>query len=187
MPRVVDHAAYRKWLMEQCTQVFARHGYQIGMRDIAAALSISKGTLYYYFPTKEQLFRAVCESVVQADIAALHASAPAETSLAVRLEYLLRHCQERETWFVQQYLILTEYVRASGAEAIQHNPAITAATQAYTQAIADYLGVQQPATISGILMFINGLILQRYLDGQQTDFAHMARWMIDLVARGEER
>lgn len=187
MPKVVDHAAYRKWLVEQSTQLFAQHGYQIGMRDIAAALSLSKGTLYYYFSTKEDLFRAVCEAVVQTDIAALYAAAPPDASLAARLESLVRYCQAQEAWFVQQYLILTDYVRAVGAESVKQNSVIAQATQSYLLAIADYLNITNPATVSAILVFINGLIMQRYLDGQQTDYMQMTQWLIQLITRPDER
>lgn len=181
MPKVVDHVAYRKALVDQSTQLFAQHGYQIGMRDIAAALSVSKGTLYHYFPTKEDLFRAVCEAVVQSDIAALYASTPPDTSLAARLENLLHYCQTQEAWFVQQYLILTDYIRAAGAESARQNPVLVQATQTYLLAVAEYLKISDPTTIGGILIFVNGLIMQRYLDGQQTDFRQMAQWLIQLL------
>lgn len=57
MPKVVDHASYRQELLHRATEVFVTRGYaEVSMRDIAAAIDVSTGTLYHYFPSKEDLF-----------------------------------------------------------------------------------------------------------------------------------
>ena len=44
---------------------FAERGYAATkLEDVAAAAGISKGTIYLYFPTKEDLFRAVVRQAV---------------------------------------------------------------------------------------------------------------------------
>ncbi len=54
--------------------VFAEKGFAAARtEDIAKRASISKGALYLYFPTKEDLFRAVVKDAVAPNIAALQA------------------------------------------------------------------------------------------------------------------
>lgn len=57
MPKVVDHKAYRRELLQKARAVFAERNYaDVSMRDIAQSLNVSTGTLYHYFPSKEDLF-----------------------------------------------------------------------------------------------------------------------------------
>lgn len=57
MPKIVDHKAYRRELLQKARVVFAEKNYaDVSMRDIALSLKVSTGTLYHYFPSKEDLF-----------------------------------------------------------------------------------------------------------------------------------
>lgn len=50
----------RKTIIETASQVFAQKGYfNASMDEIAEKSGVAKGTLYYYFPGKEQLFSSV--------------------------------------------------------------------------------------------------------------------------------
>ncbi len=49
----------REEILDKATLIFAEHGYRnTDVQLIAAPLSISKGTIYRYFPTKQELFLA---------------------------------------------------------------------------------------------------------------------------------
>ena len=53
---------------------FADRGYAATkLEDVAAAAGISKGTIYLYFPTKEDLFRAVVRQAVLPNLEAAEA------------------------------------------------------------------------------------------------------------------
>lgn len=57
MPKIVDHRAYRRELLQKARAIFAERNYaDVSMRDVAEALKVSTGTLYHYFPSKEDLF-----------------------------------------------------------------------------------------------------------------------------------
>ena len=63
MPRVV--AVYkeeaRRNILEKAAGVFARNGYSsTTMDDIAGELGVSKGAVYQYFTSKDELFRELC-------------------------------------------------------------------------------------------------------------------------------
>jgi len=60
------HERRREQILERASVVFAKVGYpNTDVQDIADPLGISKGTIYRYFPTKEQLFLATVERGVR--------------------------------------------------------------------------------------------------------------------------
>lgn len=65
MPKIVHRETRRSEIVEAATRVFAERGYHLTrMEDVSAALGISKGLLYQYFETKEDLFMQVCLTLV---------------------------------------------------------------------------------------------------------------------------
>jgi AcrR family transcriptional regulator len=59
-------------IAEAAFEAFAEHGYaQTRVEDVAQRAGISKGLMYLYFRTKEELFRAVIRNVVTRRVDAL--------------------------------------------------------------------------------------------------------------------
>lgn len=53
-------------IMEHARRLFARKGFSaVSIHDIVSAAEISKPTLYYYFPDKEQLYSAVLGQIIE--------------------------------------------------------------------------------------------------------------------------
>lgn len=56
MPKIVNHDEYRQELLEKSFHLFTRKGYSnVSMKEIAAEVGVSTGTLYHYFPSKENM------------------------------------------------------------------------------------------------------------------------------------
>src|SRR5438270_7997137 len=56
----IDGSAKRRQIMEGARTVFLADGFDgASMNDIARVAGVSKGTLYVYFESKEQLFEAL--------------------------------------------------------------------------------------------------------------------------------
>ncbi|NYT60271.1 TetR/AcrR family transcriptional regulator [Alcaligenaceae bacterium] len=56
----------REALLDAAVREFSQQGFdKTSMRDIAAAAGMLAGSIYYYFPTKEQLFLAVHEHAIE--------------------------------------------------------------------------------------------------------------------------
>jgi AcrR family transcriptional regulator len=69
---------------------FAERGYAATkLEDVAAAAGISKGTIYLYFPTKEDLFRAVVRQAVLPNLEAAEQQFAAHTGSCGTLLRLL--------------------------------------------------------------------------------------------------
>lgn len=58
--------ARRDDLVRAAARVFAAHGYdQTSMPELADALGVGTGSLYHYFPGKEQLLIAICDQLME--------------------------------------------------------------------------------------------------------------------------
>jgi len=69
MPKVVPEykEEAKNRILEAANKVFAEKGYhEATMDDIAKRLGVSKGAIYLYFPSKEDLFEAMCKTAPQA-------------------------------------------------------------------------------------------------------------------------
>jgi AcrR family transcriptional regulator len=59
------YAANKDAILQEAARMFRVQGYdKTRMDDIADKLGLSKASIYYYFPTKEDLLLQVCESAV---------------------------------------------------------------------------------------------------------------------------
>ncbi len=86
LPRSRDRDARRKAILEIARDAFMREGYAaVSMSAISAKLGGSKGTLYNYFASKEELFAAVVSDNCEAeflDMISFQPDEPLEESLS---------------------------------------------------------------------------------------------------------
>src|SRR5271166_5322803 len=77
-------------IVEAALRLFADRGFAATkLEDVAAAAGIGKGTIYLYFPTKEDLFRAVVRQAVLPNLEAAEADMAAFTGSSADLLRLL--------------------------------------------------------------------------------------------------
>ena len=56
MPKIVNRDEYRQVLLEKSFYLVTRKGFNnVNMKEIAAEIGVSTGTLYHYFPSKEKM------------------------------------------------------------------------------------------------------------------------------------
>ncbi|MCX7806057.1 MAG: TetR/AcrR family transcriptional regulator [Planctomycetota bacterium] len=88
--------AKRERILEEAARLFSSRDYhQVLMDEIAEAAKVSKGTIYRYFPTKEDLFIAILQMAVERTVTALTAEMAAEDTA----EGKLRRVTERAISF----------------------------------------------------------------------------------------
>lgn len=81
--RRLSSASRRELLLVAALEEFGRRGFHLTqMEHVAVAAGVSKGLLYQHFPSKEELFTAVCTSIVD-DFTARFAAAVAEAGTSV--------------------------------------------------------------------------------------------------------
>ncbi len=81
--RRLSSASRRELLLVAALEEFGRRGFHLTqMEHVAAAAGVSKGLLYQHFPSKEELFTAVCTAIVD-DFTARFAAAVDEAETPV--------------------------------------------------------------------------------------------------------
>lgn len=60
-----DGTVTRERILREALEVFARHGFEgARMEKIASQVGINKASLYFYFKSKEELFRELFQSII---------------------------------------------------------------------------------------------------------------------------
>jgi AcrR family transcriptional regulator len=91
-PRPDVTAERRSQILEAATQVFSQMGLdQARMDDIVAASGLSKGALYWYFKSKDEIIAAILDSVFTREITQLQALLAAEGPVYDRLLRFVQH------------------------------------------------------------------------------------------------
>ncbi len=175
MPKIVDHDAYRQEIIATAIQLFVAQGYAgLGMRELAKALGISKSALYHYYPSKEALFGDVVESVVQSTVDELATPRAEATPFVEQFDGFVDYVLAHENGFAQEFLILTEYARL-GKDA-ESAAQMVSGTDRYVTAIATFLGIAIEEA-QAVYFQINGVLLQRLIDGGRTDLGDKLQWL----------
>lgn len=85
----------RERILEAAVSVFASKGYHdTKVDDIVAESNTSKGSFYFYFPSKQDIFLALVDTFADVLENRLRARLQAETSGVARLDLALRVCLE---------------------------------------------------------------------------------------------
>jgi AcrR family transcriptional regulator len=85
----------RDRILEAAVSVFASKGYHdTKVDDIVAESNTSKGSFYFYFPSKQDIFLALVDTFADLLESRLRARLQAETSGVARVDLALRVCLE---------------------------------------------------------------------------------------------
>jgi AcrR family transcriptional regulator len=73
MPRVIKHPDIRRAeLLDRATALFVQHGYDnVSLNDLIAAVGVSKGAFYHWFPSKDELITALAKRSARDQFAAI--------------------------------------------------------------------------------------------------------------------
>lgn len=169
MPKIVDRDRYRQELLSKCLAVIAAKGYAtITMRQIAAGLGVSTGTLYHYFPSKEELFDQLVEYISYQDTSEEMIAALRQLpTRADRLDAMFNYITENEDYFLRQTLMLLDFSRQKQRDEINHNETLRRAGERYEKAIARILEIDDPAIAILIINLFDGLIVRRLYQGDR--------------------
>lgn len=146
----------RRRIVEAALDLLTRHTYEsIQIRDIAERAEVALGTLYRYFPSKEQLFADVVLEWSSSFDDAVRARRPQLASDVEGLRLLLRRAVrafERNPNFVQLITVLG----ASADPAV--NEAFTAYSSSFAAAIADAVPNTAPDDVAVLVTLSNSLL-----------------------------
>jgi AcrR family transcriptional regulator len=173
-PQHERRARTRGSLLRAAGRVFAEHGYhQATLEAVAAGAGVSKGALFHYFPSKEQLFLALLEDLLAAgirDIDAVVAERGSESrDLGAAVETFLRRINSDPRWLplLLEFLAYGSRNPAAKARITEHflRPARAAPASA-----ARSLGIPESELLGhdelGLVLaaLVNGLAIERAFD-----------------------
>jgi AcrR family transcriptional regulator len=117
VPKVVDHQAYRAELIAKSFALFAEHGYAaLTMRELAKGLGVSTGTLYHYFPTKEELFHQLVATQTELDFTEGLPLVPVDGTIEERILASYRYVDENSRRLFLRFRIIGEYLATMATE-----------------------------------------------------------------------
>lgn len=152
--------ARRQAILDAVLQVWPQRSYpSLTMAELAQSLSLSKGTLYLYFPTKEDLFLSLYESLLSEWLAHVQTQLPhAHTprSLAVWLAHSLAQ-RPQLCALVPLVPSILEY-NISLERALQHKQWMLSQTLPVAQAIEQSLGNLPLGSGMQVLVVIHALV-----------------------------
>lgn len=90
-PRTDLSAVRKNQILDAAMVVFARSGFhEARMDDIVQESGLSKGTLYWYFKSKEEIITAISQRLFTTDIESVESLLTAEGTVSERLQQLIR-------------------------------------------------------------------------------------------------
>jgi AcrR family transcriptional regulator len=170
-PQRERRARTRAALLRAAGRVFAEHGFhQATLEAVAGEAGVSKGALYHYFPSKEQLFLALLEDRLGAgldDIEAVVAERGTDSRhLGAATDTFLRRINSDPRWLplLLEFLAYGSRDPVAKAEIIEHflRPAREAPARA-----ARSIGIPESELLSpdelGLTLaaLVNGLAIER--------------------------
>jgi AcrR family transcriptional regulator len=173
-PQRERRARTRAALLRAAGRVFAEHGFhQATLGAVAAEAGVSKGALYHYFPSKEQLFLALLQERLGAGLADVEAVVAERGTdsrhLGAATDTFLRRINSDPRWLplLLEFLAYGSRDPAAKAEIIEHflRPAREAPASA-----ARSIGIPESELLShdelGLTLaaLVNGLAIERAFD-----------------------
>lgn len=130
-------------ILDAATTVFARSGFsKARMDDIASESNLSKGALYWYFNSKDEIILAMMDRLFERELADLHALQQADRTATERILEFTEFFIEDMTQLLQLMPIAYEYLAlAFRDEAVQ---------QALSKYLRSYLELIAPIIQQGI-------------------------------------
>ena len=103
---------YRQELLRRSLDVFAEKGFaSVKMRDLAQALDISTGSLYYYFPDKDQMFEQLVETLSMQDLRDFSSLLETKKTARDKFDALNEFIRDNEQSLMKQTNVMLDFCR----------------------------------------------------------------------------
>lgn len=170
MPKIVDHDQYRKELLAKSFSLFAEKGYAaITMREVAQGIGVSTGTLYHYFPSKEELFGQLIEQSCQEKLLIVKGRVKNAQTLKERIALVAQYIEEQEDHMMKQTHLWMDFCKHHPAE--PNEPSLwQRINHHHEQAAIDILEITNPEIVKLFSCLIDGIILERILGDREVSF-----------------
>ncbi len=179
MPKIVDHEAYRKELLEKCLKLFAAKGYSnTTMREIAETTGVSTGKLYHYFPTKQSILEKMLVFVRERNLDNYLEKIKKSETLKDKIDYITRFLLENENYHKDLILITVDLIRHYDLDKT---------AEIFTEFSADYQElIRREFDISEVVsksvtIFLLGLVVHKIITPDHVSYERQISSVYELV------
>src|ERR1041385_4809178 len=160
---LADESAKRRQIIEGARAVFLAQGFDAAsMNDIARKAGVSKGTLYVYFKSKEDLFEAITEEQCRMQAEGVFVLDPADQDVAAVLTRLgnafAQYLLSRSTSSIRTVIAIADRMPEVGRQLYATGPAVGIAK------LSRYLGAQVEAGVLDIAVEDCDIVAGRFLE-----------------------
>lgn len=161
MPKLVDHDVYRKELLDKCFSIFTRKGFSgVTMREIAAEIGVSTGTLYHYFPTKESIMEHMFSYVQETNVNEFLSVTEKMESITEKLDMFVEKWKEFGSFYQSVMLLSIDVLRNVSSE--NSEKIFINFSNHYTGALSRELNIPEDEARS-LFIYLLGIILHSML------------------------
>jgi AcrR family transcriptional regulator len=155
MPKIVNHDEYRHKLLEKSLHLFTRKGYHnINMKEIAAEIGVSTGTLYHYFLSKENMLAHMIAWIGDKNAGEYVRRTRSVDSIHDRFDMLVDFWKENGDLYENIMLLAIDIYRNLDSE--QWKKVYSFFAERYTDGVSKRLNISRQFT-SFIFIYILGL------------------------------
>jgi AcrR family transcriptional regulator len=173
-PRTDLSAVRKNQILDAAMLVFARSGFhEARMDDIVQESGLSKGTLYWYFKSKEEIIIAISQRLFATDIESVEGLLKAEGTVSERLQQLIRERVQGLQEMSDVVAILVEFYAVA-----LHQDGVRQLIRTYFQSFHDLLvALIQQGIERGEFRPVDALAAATALDAVFEGL--IVRWLID--------
>jgi AcrR family transcriptional regulator len=153
LPKIVNHDEYREKMLEKCLYLFTRRGYSnINMKQIAAEIGVSTGTLYHYFPSKEKMLVEMIAWVGDKNVAEYIRRTSSVESIHDRFDMIVDFWKEKSELYENIMLLAIDVYR--NVDIGQWKELYSFFTARYIDAMSERLNISRQLSRSIFIYFI---------------------------------
>lgn len=181
MPKIVNHDAYRQELLKKSYHLFTRKGYSnINMKEIAAEIGVSTGTLYHYFPSKENMLAEMISWIGLENTEEYIKRTSNVESISDRFDMIVDYWKEKGELYESILLLAFDMYRNTDIE--EWKPLYDAFAERYTAGMSERLNISRQFARSIFIYFL-GLAFHSLASGSDNKEYNKQIDFLDVVLR----
>lgn len=177
MPKIVNHEQYRQELLEKSLYLFTREGYNnINMKEVAAEIGVSTGTLYHYFPSKENMLAQMIAWIGDKNVEEYIERTSSVDKVKDRFDMIVDFWKEKSELYENIMLLAIDMYRNTDIE--EWKPVYAFFAERYTAGMSERLNISRQFARSIFIYFIGLSFHSLAFDGpdefhKQIDFLNI--------------
>jgi AcrR family transcriptional regulator len=153
MPKIVNHDEYRQELLEKSLRLFTRRGYHnINMKEIAAENGVSTGSLYHYFPSKENMLAQMIAWLGDENVNEYIRRTESVESIRDRFDMIIDYWKENGELYENIMLLAIDVYR--NVDIKQWKEVYSFFTERYTAGMSERLNISRQFARSIFIYFL---------------------------------